>query len=363
MKEREVLPLPIKIEEIDREWLTAALRTRAPGATVEHFEIVNVDHGTCTMVRIKLEMDEVGRAAGIPSLVILKGGFEPHSRSMFFEHDRESRWYRDVLPVLELRAPAAYFADVDEERLQGIVIMDDLVARGVRFCDPLVPEGFEQARRCLSSLAAYHAKSWNSPDLEPGGRWDWLDDERDGILPYFEGWGYFEPDNFQRFATSPRGAACSVKFLDVEWVHSSIRKLARVAEDLPRCIVHSDPHLGNLYEDIDGTPGFFDSRPMKMVPYRDMIYYITCALDPADRRRWDGALVQHYLDELARNGVVAPGFDEMMFYFSIFLVHGFLIFLENPSHYQPEAVNTAFAARFSAAMIDHRTREMLETIP
>ena len=71
---------------------------------------------------------------GFPKLLILKGGFEPHSRVLCHMHEREVRGYRDVLPIVKLPSPACYFADYDPERQQGIIIMDDLVARGVTFC-------------------------------------------------------------------------------------------------------------------------------------------------------------------------------------------------------------------------------------
>jgi hypothetical protein len=126
MSERQTSPLPLKIEDIDSRWLTTALRTRVPGVTVDDFEIVDVNHGTSTKIRLRLLLDEAGRRAGIPSLVILKGGFEPHSFALPFMHENEARFYRDVQPALALPTPACYFADFDSETGQGIVIMEDL---------------------------------------------------------------------------------------------------------------------------------------------------------------------------------------------------------------------------------------------
>ena len=153
MAERLASPLPLAVEEIDRDWLTAALRTRAPGVTVRAVEVVDVRRGTCTKVRLRLDLDDAGRRAGIPPTVILKAGFEPHSRDMGYMHETEVRGYRDMLPVLQLPSPACYFADYDPELRQGVVIMEDLVARGVSFCDPLRPESFEAVARRLSVLA------------------------------------------------------------------------------------------------------------------------------------------------------------------------------------------------------------------
>jgi hypothetical protein len=123
--------------------------------------------------------------------------------------------------------------------------------------------------------------------------------------------------------------------------------------------VHGDTHLGNLYEDPDGTPGFFDSQPHKAPSMVEVTYHLTCALDMADRRIWERELVAHYLAELARCGVDVPRLDDAMRQFGMFLAYGYMIFLVNESQYQPEAVNTAYTARFSTAMLDHGTKDLL----
>ena len=112
-------PLPITIEEITREWLTAALRTRAPDVTVRDFRIVDTIHATTTKLRLKVELDDAGKRAGIPELLILKGGFEPHSRLLCQMHEREVRGYRDVLPVLKLPSPALLFRRLRQRSTAG----------------------------------------------------------------------------------------------------------------------------------------------------------------------------------------------------------------------------------------------------
>ena len=44
------------------------------------------------------------------------------------------------------------------------------------------------------------------------------------------------------------------------------------------------------------------------------------------------------------------------------LAQGYIIFLVNESHFQAEAINTAYTARFSAAMLDHDTIGILKTV-
>jgi len=173
---------------------------------------------------------------------------------------------------------------------------------------------------------------------------------------------YLQADIWQRFIDLPRGAAASVQFHDMDWMKDSLNRLPRLARDLPRAVLHGDTHLGNLYEDADGTPGFFDHAALCGPSLVEVAYHIAGALDLADRKCWERALVRHYLDELVRHGIRAPDFDDAMRQYAAYLVLGYCIFLINEPCFQPEEFNTAYTARFSAAMIDNRTREVLRAI-
>lgn len=351
-------PLPLTIDELTAEWLQSALRTRYQGITLRGAELLDVNHGTCTKIRFALDLDEAGREAGIPERVILKGGFEPHSRVMADMHWQEVHAYADVLPYTPLRFPNCHFAGFDEERRQGIVIMDDLVARGVHFLHPQVPQEPEAVAKRLTMLARHHAMTWESPDIRPGGRFDWVRNVADST--YFD--TVFKPDIWKSYVDSARGAAVSVCFHDLDWMIRSMEKIDRLCRTLPVTMVHGDTHLGNLYIDTDGEPGFFDSLPHLAPAMYEVSYHVTCALDVPVRRRHERALVAHYRDELVRCGVDAPSLDTFMHEFGCFLANGYAIFLVNASEFQPEAINTAYTARFSSAMLDHDTIGLLEAL-
>jgi hypothetical protein len=372
MPEEAVTELPLTIDEIDTGWLTAALAGSFPGIRVDDFEILSVRHGFTTVIRVRLDVDDVSRSNGVPETVVVKGGFEPWSRDRARTYAMEAIAYRDVWPVLPLNVPKAYFADLDSERKQAIMIMEDLVPRGVTFCSGLEPRGYEQVARTLSALAAFHAQTWNSPEIGPGGRWDtssrfepdgrWVGISNNGAAifrDYLYHGGFFRPEVFARLARLPRGTATAREFHDLEWAKLAMNYISSLGDILPNCIVHGDMHLGNLYEEPDGTPGFFDALPHKEPAHMEVAYHVTCALDPADRRRWDRALVGHYLDELSRHGVEGPSLDEMMFHFGAYLVYGFYVFFVNDTNWQTESFNTAHAARFSAAMLDHDTKNLI----
>lgn len=353
-------PLPVVIEEITAGWLTAALRQRAPDVTVLGFDIVDVLNTTTTKIRIRLRLDETGKRAGIPELVIVKGGFQEHSRELDHMHRREVQGYRDVFPQIPLPHPACFFADFDAGRRQGIIIMEDLTARGVTFCHATRPQSFEEVSRRLTALARFHAATWNTAELRPGGKW--------GDLPEFFAvmQGFFDkctsPEHWDRFMAMPRGVATSFRFRDRDWMIEAWGKMHRYALTLPRCVLHGDVHLGNLYIEPDGSPGFFDTLASYGPGMLEVSYHVSASVDIADRPRWEAALVQVYLDELTRNGATPPSFDEAMRQYAVFLIYGLFIWQTTESHFQPEAVNTANNARMSAAMLDHDVRGLLETL-
>jgi hypothetical protein len=353
-------PLPVSMEDINREWLTKALRVRVPGAEVQDCRVLHVLHGTCTKIRFQLQLNEAGRRAGIPERVILKGGFEPHSRTIISVLENEAHAYCDVFTRLPLNTPACYFSDFDVARRQGITIMEDLLARGVSFCNPLVPQTREQVAQRLGVLAGFHARTWNTPEFAPGGSWHWVPE----MLPVDRGYfsQFLVPDVWAGLVSAPRGAAASVYFHDMAWVASALDRLILLATRLPHAVLHGDTHLGNLYVDADGTPGFFDSTPHRWPPIEEVAYHLGCALDPRDRRHCERELIQHYLDELRRHGVEPPSITASMRHYAAYLAFGYCVFLVNASCFQPESVNTAYVARFSAAMLDNDTIGVLESI-
>jgi len=264
-----------------------------------------------------------------------------------------------VLPHTPLRFPGCYFAGFDAEAAQGIIIMEDLVARGVEFLHPQKPQKPEAVAKRLSRLAQHHAMTYGrTSEFEPGGRFSWATHTADST--HFD--SILVPDTWKSYVDSARGAAASVCFHDLDWMIRAHQRVGAFARTQPPVLVHGDTHLGNLYIDIDGEPGFFDSLPHKSAAMQEITYHITNALDVPDRRAHERDLVAHYRYELTSYGVDVPSLDELMRQFGIFLANGYMIFIVNASEFQPEAINTAYTARYSAAMLDHDTLGLIETL-
>lgn len=353
------IPLPREIADITAEFLTAALSKRFPGAVVRGFRIPFVHHGFTTIVRLDLDLDEAGKATGLPSRIIMKGGFEPQTRGIAGEFAigpflMEVGAYRTV-PGLGLNMPDCYFAEIDMSPTEGpqiILLLEDLQLRGARFGHGLVPHSVDQVRRRLGAVAAFHARTWGSPELAQGGKYDIFPHDANALFKsYLAHVG--TPDKWKAFCELPRGASCAVAFHDLDWVYRTMDFLIDLGAKTPNCLIHGDLHAGNLFEEPDGTPGFYDSLPMRAAPMIEVCYHIVNVLDHRNRKLHTRSLVDHYRDELIRNGVDAPSLDELMYQFAAFLPYGFATFMVNSSTYQTESFNTAHVARYNSAMLDH----------
>ena len=352
------MSLPLTADEITAAWLTEALRFRHPGVAVTECRVADVLLGTSTKIRVCCEYDRAGREAGLPGTLIVKGGFEAHSPSMKLMYANEVRFYRDVQPYVPIHSPRCYYAGSDPNTHQSIVIMEDLKAKGVQFLHPQRSQRYAEVARRLTDMARYHAHTWNSREFEPGGRFA-------DVAGRFTGWSreynerYFVPEVWEHYVSSPRGAAVSVRLHDREWLQRALVRLGEIEATEPVCLIHGDTHLGNLYIEADGTPGFFDAQVARAAWHLEVSYHITCALDIVDRKAWEPALLVHYLEALRSHGVDVPDFESAWNACGRSLAYGYFIFLINETRFQTEAINTAYAARFGAALLDHRTLDLL----
>jgi hypothetical protein len=349
--------LPLTMQEISPQWLTDALRQRHPTWHVESVEIIEVMEGTSTKIRVRPRFGAYGGPEAMPDTLIVKGGFEAHSPAMQPMYLNEMRFYRDVQSLISIRSPICYFAGTDEASHQSIVIMEDLVNRGVEFCHALRPQSYAQVSRRLASIARYHAQTWNSADFQVGGNLAWVGGRHEGwSLDYQH--HYLEPERWQHYMQLPRSMVVSRPMRDRSWMMGALQYLAEYHRRWPLCLHHGDTHLGNLYIEQDGEPGFFDAQVSRGPWQLEVTYHLIAALDIADRRRWERDLLREYLASLSGHGIDAPSFDDAWEAHRREIVYGLFIFLINETGFQTEAINTAYAARFGAAALDHQTVEL-----
>jgi len=349
------LPLPLRVDEITAEWLSAALSSRYPGVEVTSVHIGRVIGGTATKVRLLLEYNAAGHALGLPATMVLKGGLDMGDIAAIVAvtgYAREAEFFRDVAPDLSINIPRCYYTGIDEGSGQALVLLEDLLARNASFGRATRPLTPEVAATALDIQARYHALWWESARLDP--------------LPRFP--GVLEPiilfllgkENWDASMARPRADAVPTQLRDNDRVKAAVMAMWERNNDAPRCFIHGDPHLGNMYFERDGSPGFLDWQGAMCGTWaHDVTYFLVGSLDVEDRRAHDQDLLRGYLDRLAAYGAPAPTFDEAWLAYRRNVMHGFL-WVVNPEALQPEDVNTACATRFAIAAADLDTLGSLE---
>lgn len=354
--EPSIRSVPRTMDALTPQWVTSALATHHPGVEVSSVEVVDVDPGTTTRVRLRLHY----RAGEGPETVFMKtqGGLSHRlmlqTMGILFPEERLFRT-QEMLPI---ETPRVYATAVDRARLWPIVLMEDLTLRGAiaqHFSGPLDPE---VVGRGLDQLASLHARFWGvGPGQDALG---WVPRWR--TMP---GWGLVVGSNSQagirRLSKLGRhdlllAEANNWRRMTTWWARSQ----NSVFRGLPT-LLHGDTHPGNTYRIPDGPTGFLDWQCVRRGSWEhDVGYFLVGALDVDDRRAHERELLDRYLTGLREHGVEPPTSAQAWSRYRQTPAYGFPIWVAvfglGPD-YQADENTIPAVERYAAAFQDLRTAE------
>ena len=287
--------------EITPAWLGEALRERFPDASVASVEVLEIHHGTNSNARLRVTYDT---ACALPETFFLKlPPLDPARREAINRTGmgrREALFYQTLAERVPMRVPHPYVARCDEASGAFVVLIEDLASTGCTFPDVVAALSFEQASQAMRDYAARHVRYADEArraseagwvERMPGGS-DFgttmlqygLDHHRDRLT-----------DAFAELSTLyiERQSA-----LEEAWDRGSVT------------VLQGDSHIGNLFED-GGRPGFLDWGLIQLgTPLRDVGYFLIMALSPANRRKHERELIEHYLAARREAGGEPITFDD-----------------------------------------------------
>jgi hypothetical protein len=354
--------LPATLEDVTPQWLTAFLSARHPGVKVERVRLHEKTLGTAT--RVRLECDYApGSDAGLPRRMFLKSflidpaakGVEIAPLSMF---RCEVNFYLSMRPELKIETPQVYGCELHESSSHFVVVMEDLLAKQSRFGIATRPYTVDQVRAVLDTVAALHARYWESPRLD--GEFAWLETHLKG--PNAEYFRHLGPQLLkQEYSLSPYKAEI---FDPAEYpgerLWGALWKLQEVNESERRTVLHGDVHVGNTYVLPQGGGGLLDWQLMRAGCWaHDVTYLIVTGLAPDVRRKHERELVMHYLSALARHGIQSVHADEAWRLHRQNAVWGVLMWLLTPTPLYDRERLTLLLERHRAAVEDLESFEAL----
>jgi len=351
--------VPRTFAEVTPEWLSQALAASCPGIAVESATVDKTMGFKPNKARVHLTYNDAGKRANMPATLVIKGsfnGYEPREPIIEFANIAEVISYRDIVPRMTINTPKVYHLGVDTEPNESVVLLfEDMAYRNPSYFHGGKTLNYGEATRFLDAIARYQAPTWNSPEFKAGGAWGPgtpADTNHKRIHnEYFE---YLpHSDHWEKSAQSPRGAAVPRILRDPKRMAAGWARLMEVLSIHGRVMVHGDEHLGNLFMEPDGTPGFVDMLSRGEPWPMHYAIFLIATIDSLDRRAWERPLLAHFLNRLAAYGAPAPTFDEAWYAYRCSTIASFLIWFNNSGAWQPEMINTGCAARAGLAVLDH----------
>ena len=357
----DAIDLPSSVEGLTAAWLTEALQVRWPGATVTSAVAVGVRHGSNTTARLVLDYDRVGHGAGLPATMYAKGAWTDRGTGGTFP---EGRFYQEIAPLLAdgVNIPQCFYAGVDATTMQAVLLLEDLRASNALICGPHDELTIDHALMMVAQLARLHTLWAGLPDrftrpwMHPTGTVMTFDERlADAELGIF---GSFKEGWWNRRIAAEHARVVPAPLNDRSVVKQALVNLYRAEAGAPMCLVHGDPHLGNIYIDRQGRPGLYDWTGVVGRWAHDVNYAVIGMLPIGARREAERDVLHHYLATVEALGGAAPPWDEAWLTWRRQSIHGFLWVMCSPRQ-QPEDLIALQTERFTAAAIDHGMLEAL----
>jgi hypothetical protein len=359
-KPTSLAEIPPSVDSLTPEWLTAALCKGHPGAWVTGVSTTSGSDGSTTRRVLRIDYNDVGQAAGLPTSVFCKSTPRFTSRAVTVPAaalECEALFYDRIRPALDLDAPHGYYLAVDNRSGRSMFLMEDVATtRGVVFGDPTKHYiDRPRAEAIVTTLATLHGKLWESPrfagDLASvKDTLGWQTSVNDIIaFPKRTVIGFDRAESVFPSAFRQRRNG----IFDALMTSLALHKSA------PTTLLHSDVHSRNWYLTPDGGMGLYDWQLISRGSWAmDVAYALSSALTVENRRAWERELIALYIDRLAAAGGPLLVTDDAWLTYRQQPFHGLVFWLYTigagrmQPAMQPDEVSLANLERMTNMIVD-----------
>ncbi len=305
-------------DELERADLTRLVQSLHPRVEVVDFDVLESKtfaDGTdevSTAGRIAVDVDLAGEGSDSLDRRWMVKVCRPDLGDIPL-YENEVAFYTRLRPEIEIEAPVC-FGGLHERGEAGFAIaLEDLRLRDVHFTNVKSDVSLAQIESLLSSLAALHARYWESPRFETD--LGWIEPHTSGAIYTMFNHPNMVPAMIAEQIEQNQFKRELVEAADqtADGLYREFRKLQKHQATLPQTLCHGDTHVGNTYLLPDGRAGLVDWQLMaRGYCLHDVTYLLMTGLSVGTRRRHQKDLLAYYRAQLSKRGVVeVPSLEEL----------------------------------------------------
>jgi thiamine kinase-like enzyme len=280
-------------------WAQRVVNCHCSHVTVSRVDLVSVDIGTTTRVRIAVEHDGPGTISHkwfvkLPSLA-----WRPRLITALpgLLHT-ETRFYNETAQAVPIAIPR-FLAGESKPGKGATLVLNDVTESGATAGNPDDALTADRAALVIKQLARLHARFWNKFDLMQ--KYAWLA----GPIRQLEdhlGTALAVPLMKRGLRQAEKLISSPLHALAINYARQR-RRAMRFLSGRPQTLVHHDCHPGNLFWS-QSQPGLLDWQLVRFGEgIGDVAYFLATALTPEVRRNHETNLLAVYAEELTNCGI------------------------------------------------------------
>lgn len=339
------LAVPVELADaLDPVWLQSALAPVSGGAAV--IWIGDIDNFETVAAKVRFGVRFANDPATTHRFCLKAMLSVDKARMAGATAVREAEFYARIAPHVSLRVPRT-IAVIDQTGGSALLIMEDLIDAGARFCSALDPFTPALAEQSLDQIARLHAAS----ALLDGN--DWIPSR----LAYLATSPHFSAPQLQELMDGPRCARLDARTADAGLLLEGMKQLERRFAGSPMTILHGDCHAGNFYLTEQG-PGLTDWQLIQRGNWaQDVAYHIAAVLPEEIAAHEERALLAHYLNRVRAHGGSVPGPEQAWDDYRAAQIYGYYHWAIT-TRVDPQIVDI-FVQRLGAGIERHDTYTLL----
>ncbi|KKK45077.1 hypothetical protein LCGC14_1506850 [marine sediment metagenome] len=322
--------IPKRTKRITAEWLNEVLHD---SGYLKDFNIESISREPCgvgegfvsDMARLAITYDK--DSSELPKTMIVKMPTTFRTALavalQYNLYEKEIRFYHEVAPKSPIRVPGLIYSDFDSEAKKYILILEDCSC--YKMIDQVEGLNYEQTKQAIISIADFHARWWDAPDLFS---FDWMAKPRDEttmafIDTFHKSWDLaIKSEGFHEFI--PEGG------LEVgEKIYKHFSWMMNDVPDDNLSIAHFDYRADNMFFDSGNSDNpliVIDwSSPLVTRSILDVAYLLGTSIEIDLRRKIEKEMLKLYIKRLEEKGITSYDFDMAWYdYLKSLMVYAYL---------------------------------------